>query len=266
MMKYSFYVTQNGIIYSLDMLRLRVEIMEPKLNDLFHIFVANETHKNSKVVNNNELLRYRHFISCTYKNNKSIKLGFYMNGVAYENRHLGFIEFNPNSFAEIDEFWEDFTLLKSFFPYIDILRFDIAIDIPIARNEIVMLKDNRTYGAIKKSPLDFTENLGSRNTVGRVKLYNKTIESKLDSTLTRLEITGDLNNVNIPRVFDLRQVPASDKDLVKTILKNDYFTLAISDLSFYKRVKVLTHIEDSEIHFSEKCINEVIDYAKQLTL
>lgn len=265
-MKYAFSVTENGITYSLDMIRLRVEIGEYKLKNLFQILSDNEDHRIFNIYEDHRELKYRHFVNLLYVNNKSIKMGFYVNGASYENRHLGFIEFNPNSFATLNEFWNDFNYIKSFFPYKDIVRFDIAIDIPIARNKVVMVKDNRTYTAIRKSPLDFTEHLGRRNTVGRIKLYNKTIESKLDYDLTRLEITADLEHINIPHVFDLRNIPPSDKDLFNAILKNDYFTLALSDLSLYKRLSILKHIESNEIHFSHDCITKVIDYAKELAI
>lgn len=264
-MKYAFSVTENGVIYSLDMLRLRVGITNYRLDKMLHQFIDDERHKISYVspLETREF-KWKYFITCKYVNDKSIKMGFHMNGVSTDKKEQGFIEFNPNSFADIHEFWKDYDTLLSYFRFPEIARFDVAIDIPIIRDKIALVKDNRMYCCYRKSPQDFTETLGQRNTVGRVKLYNKQIESKLDYPLTRLEITGDLENVHIPRVIDLRELPHSEKVLVQSVLKNDCFTLSLADLSLHHRGVILTLLKNNQIRFSDSCIEAVVAYAKTL--
>lgn len=71
-------------------------------------------------------------------------------------------------------------------------RFDLAIDLEADRADVELLKDHRAYTEIRKSQTDRTQYLGARSAGGRIKLYNKTIESKLNGPpLTRLELTID---------------------------------------------------------------------------
>lgn len=264
-MEYSFCATKDGITYSLDMIRLRVDISEYKLDKFFHEFIDDETNKLSKVsLMNTGERKWRHFATCTYANNGKIKMGFYLNGCPAERREQGFIEFNPNSFCDSPEFWQEYKWLMKYFPYPEIVRFDIAIDIPINRKSVAIVKDNRMYTCFRKSAADFTEHLGLRNTVGRVKLYNKEIESKLSYPLTRLEITADMKNLHIPQVIDLRNLPKSDEALIRAVLKNDYVTLALADISQFQRKKILNLIERNKILFSDECVEEVLEYANRL--
>jgi hypothetical protein len=66
----------------------------------------------------------------------------------------------------------------------------LAIDFPVARNELTLLKDGRDF-TVYDTQQGFTQCLGKREHGGYVKLYDKTKESKLVETLTRLEITMD---------------------------------------------------------------------------
>lgn len=71
-----------------------------------------------------------------------------------------------------------------------IKRFDLAVDFQADRADVELLKDHRAYTEIRKSQTDRTQYLGARSAGGRIKLYNKTIESKLKGPpLTRLELT-----------------------------------------------------------------------------
>ena len=67
----------------------------------------------------------------------------------------------------------------------------MAIDIPIARSRLRLVKDQRKYMLMKYSNENMTEYLGVRSSHGNVKLYNKALERGLESDLTRLEITVD---------------------------------------------------------------------------
>lgn len=102
------------------------------------------------------------------------------------------MEFNPNKVAAHKVFLE---MLKWFNIHslrmnAIIKRFDLAIDIPIERLSVRLLKDRRVYTE-RRHGQEWTEYLGKSATVGRVKLYNKTVEAGLDYPLTRLELTLD---------------------------------------------------------------------------
>lgn len=71
-------------------------------------------------------------------------------------------------------------------------KFDLALDFNIDRADVELLKDHRAYTEYRKSQTDRTQYLGARSTGGRVKLYNKSIESKLKGPpISRLELTLD---------------------------------------------------------------------------
>lgn len=104
------------------------------------------------------------------------------------------LEFNPAKVGGCSWFNALYNRLISVAKYVDFKRFDVAIDIPVARSRLKLLKDQRRYSLIEYSMENKTEYLGVRSQHGQCKLYNKQLESKLDHELTRLELTVDYNN------------------------------------------------------------------------
>lgn len=120
------------------------------------------------------------------------------------------LEFNPNKVAEHEVFQIIHQLLISYSrkTACRIARFDLAIDIPVDRNRCFLVKDRRLY-IERRHGVEYTQYLGSKSAVvGRVKLYNKTAEAKLDYPLTRLELTLDpgtpYEKINFPKVYYLK--------------------------------------------------------------
>ena len=108
-----------------------------------------------------------------------------------------------------------------------ISRFDLAIDIPIDRNNCFLVKDRRLY-IERRHGAEYTQYLGSKSsTVGRVKLYNKQLEAGLDYPLTRLELTLDpqksISEVSFPTVY-LLDSPRSAESNMK-VSDTDRFVL-----------------------------------------
>lgn len=66
---------------------------------------------------------------------------------------------------------------------------DLAVDYPLPREALRMQRDARLYEEYTRSASDTTQYVGQRNAPGRCKLYNKTVESRLDAVVTRLELT-----------------------------------------------------------------------------
>lgn len=125
----------------------------------------------------------------------SMTVGLCFNGSKKEDVFKGFVEFNPNKCMDSMQIHADLSFLLSRCVGYSVSRWDLAIDIPYDRERVHMTKDKRKYELSQTSYSNRTEYLGQRNAPGRVKVYNKTVESELDYSLTRVEITmGKLND------------------------------------------------------------------------
>ena len=128
-------------------------------------------------------------------------------GVSYDRYR---VEFNPNKVAghEIFKIVHQLLIKYSRKSVSHIARFDLAIDIPVDRSRCFLVKDRRLY-IERRHGVEYTQYLGSKSaSVGRVKLYNKTAEAKLDYPLTRLELTLDpgipYEDIKFPEVYYLK--------------------------------------------------------------
>lgn len=203
----------------------------------------------------------------------SFYIGFEPNWIKRQNDIAFCIcEFNPTKvsdpFTGVDclTFISLYSELKKLSTYRrKALKFDLAIDMPIARDNIQLVKDNRLYEEISNSMSDKTQYLGPRNKHGRVKLYNKTLESKLDIDLTRLELTIDFDKSHIEEVsrlipkmyfvdnfqFDLN-ITGTDKVLLIAIL-GDLSLLNL--LSRNKKAKIREYLSQCEYNFELNVVN-----------
>jgi len=155
-------------------------------------------------------------------------------------------------------------------PLSRIARFDLAIDIPIDRSKCFLVKDRRLY-IERKHGIEFTQYLGAKSSsVGRVKLYNKTAEAKLDYPLTRLELTLNpavpYDEVNFPIVYYIKPTPVTsagvritdtEKCIVNAVLQGSG---ALNDLGRKTRAKIETIMTD----YVDKIIITPEVYAKVL--
>lgn len=119
------------------------------------------------------------------------------------------LDFNPNKVAHHEVFQRllNYLLVNTRPMHRIVKRFDLAVDIPVDRFSCFLVKDARAY-VERRHGKEWTQYLGAKSsTVGRVKLYNKQIESKLPRPLTRLEITLDpatpYDNAPFPTVYYL---------------------------------------------------------------
>lgn len=99
------------------------------------------------------------------------------------------LEFNPAKVGSDPWFNALYNRLVGGAKYVDFKRFDVAIDIPVARSRLRLVKDQRKYALLEYSTENKTEYLGVRSAHGNCKLYNKALEQKQAGDLTRLEIT-----------------------------------------------------------------------------
>lgn len=102
------------------------------------------------------------------------------------------LEWNPNKVGGersllwlLRQLWQRARLVEP----CEVKQWDFAIDWPHPRTWYSLRKDARLYEETMHSAADRTQYVGQRNAPGRCKLYNKQLESDLDTPLTRLEIT-----------------------------------------------------------------------------
>lgn len=150
---------------------------------------------------------YREQFSIKMPDNTSFWIGAALN-LAKTNWGRTRIEFNPNKVADLEAFQVVFGFLVSRTRPMHriVRRFDLAVDIPIDRMSVFLVKDARTYFE-RRHGRELTQYLGPRSAHGRVKLYNKQLESKLAYPLTRLEMTLDpaveYEKIHFPTVYYL---------------------------------------------------------------
>ena len=175
-------------------------------------------------------------------------------GAALNGRNLEWgrcrLDFNPNKVAGHASFQDIFLfLIDNTRPiHRTINRFDLAVDIPACRFDCFIIKDSRAYSE-RRHGQEWTQYLGAKSsTVGRVKLYNKQVESKLADPLTRLELTLDpalpYSTVNWPdvRVLDKFKLSrdrlntnATERFILNAVLQGYG---ALNDLGRKKRDKI----------------------------
>lgn len=99
------------------------------------------------------------------------------------------LDFNPNK-VDCQELEDIIFHCRLWAKRSVLVRWDLAIDFPAPRRDFILVRtDRRKRGLEEVSDDNFTEYLGRRNSPGRYKLYNKSVESGLDYPLTRSELT-----------------------------------------------------------------------------
>lgn len=99
----------------------------------------------------------------------------------------GYLDFNPNKLDEQGRALIRY--LSREHVKASVKRWDLAIDCPVDREEVRLIRDSRRYDCTISAAM--TEYLGQRSTPGYVKVYDKTAEASLDFPLTRVELTCD---------------------------------------------------------------------------
>lgn len=180
----------KGFIYSCDNIRLKALLgADDECIRMFRHFFDNPCNlRVSDVVERHSQGKYRYMwnVSC---DKTTYTVLYWFNG--YDNnpdyKRSVVIDFNPNK-MNTDELTEITNLLRSLV-LVEVVRFDLAIDLPIDRQFVHLIKDNRTYEYQDHNEKGITEYLGTRNNINYVKVYDKKRESSLDEAMTRVELT-----------------------------------------------------------------------------
>lgn len=204
-------VYSDDLVLSIDNIVLDFYNMRPAVTEQLAIMIDNLI-----VQYGVEVIRWTSFKPGTFSEQTSIRqkdgTSFWI-GVGLNGKKTVWdrcrVEFNPNKVGNTLAFTRVLKYLcsRTFVSQRKVARFDLAIDIPVAREQCFLVKDRRLY-IERRHGQEYTQYLGAKSSaIGRVKLYNKAVESNLDYPLTRLELTLDpvvpFENVNWPSVYYL---------------------------------------------------------------
>lgn len=288
MLYYADSITdEQGFIYSVDMIRQKFSVPKDRYDGNPKLQALQAYFSDSKRVNIevypicHKIGKYRNLIVVDYgTTTMSIGLGY--NGYTKEQDSRGFVEYNPNKILSgqyADMFREDLATIKTYCSCFELARFDLAIDVPYARSDLMLFNPTgKKYSLERYSEENKTEMLGIRNADGYIKIYNKALEAlctmdgeKLEN-LTRIEITsdswaythlcgllpevwlcsgqlsfeGNLDKQTLVLVDLLRQVEDADKYLRRL------------DYRLAKKIKPLVATKKLEVSYD--CIRKISDY------
>lgn len=180
------------------------------------------------------------------------------------------LELNPNKCMPCEFVSELYALLLFYSKRVDIVEFDIAVDMPFSRDSFFLVKDKRKYQCVVNSSVDTTEYLGCRHQHGFVKLYNKQKESNLDYSLTRFEISCTSLNLcdivdSLPCVYFLSgqiglvdiNLNDTDKFILKTLILDPS---RLSELGRKKRYKMREALKCAfvPVSFDSVCFSRLL--------
>lgn len=265
--------SSDGNIYSLDMIRLNVDLGHHSQELVDYIQKLNdkslETDTPSIKVNyypNFAEFKYRHLwtLKSTDDIQSTVTVGL-GKGTSREDQSKGFVEFNPNKVESNDELHSFLRHVRICSSTIDLVRYDMAIDIPLDRILARLTRSGRKGYQYIDSGNGITEYLGQRNKPGYIKLYDKTKESNLDYSLTRLELTLDKNsdldslfptvrilNSQISLDFSDNDLDSTDKVLVALLKDCDNPQYYLSELGFRRKKKIEPYLADTTLLLDKK--------------
>lgn len=237
---------KSRVVYSVDMVRL--EFFHDDQQKLIDCIDKNVIFATMNTYTSNRIGSYRFMWTFDYADGEHggycieqegeviedgtkgviVKVGYGVVSKGGLSSKKGFVEFNPNK-CEVNgrKFIE---LLSGIGCLFVLKRFDLAIDYPIARNLVRVMRDRRTYEYIISSKGGATEYLGSRNAPGRVKVYDKAGEQGIDCDLTRVELTCDASwslddiKTHLPICNDFKRVKGDSLLVALTHIIGDMIT------------------------------------------
>lgn len=269
-------LTSKCHVYSCDMVRLKFSFRQNSFEYLVKYF-SNSYRIDIKVFTPNfSDFKYKYMYTIDYEYS-SMTVGIGFNGSSREDLFLGFAEFNPNKCFQSEQCFFDLQVLFCNVWKYELVRWDLAVDIPIGRKYMSLVKDGRRYETVLYSQENKTEYLGVRNEPGRVKLYNKALEDKYTDVaeLTRLELTcaGEwgANEIiaKLPLVDTVKQqselnlssdLSNTQRVLVELINASDAKTYYFKLLNASMQVKLRPYIfsDDNRIEYDRNAIDDVL--------
>lgn len=201
------------------------------------------------------------------------------------------LDFNPNKTMHYGDFVRVLNRVLSCCQSMDVIRFDLAVDLPVVRENVFMLKDRRKLSDpndnvsmdIRNSWANHTSYLGRRSHVGYVKLYNKQLERKLNYPMTRLELTIPplamfpeqyLPEVryfdDLQMIFDELRMTGTDRVLLMACLDNPDLLSMMNKNGKRKKIACIlneyTHKVEVNLNIYSDIISQVKRYCKPFDL
>lgn len=247
----------NGHIYSLDMIRLNLQFGDNAQEFMNWLSMYNISADGIEIENwlSIKQFSYRNLFRVkTEDYSFSFAVGF--NGGSLD-KNKGFVEFNPNK-CQGEHFTNIWIRLIDATLSVDVVRYDLAIDIPYPRYLVKLQKDNRNYTFLSAKGAD-TEYLGQRNNVGYIKVYDKKKEADLNYDVTRIEITANLDGINFPDIkimpmqekLDFGHLSKTDKVLIQLLKQVDNPMMYLKQLTYRERKKILDYICEDTLKLDE---------------
>ena len=253
MQYYNEVYSANGTVLSIDKVCLDFEFFYSgdSLGQKFMRFLQESLSLDFASWINTSIGSYRYQYSIKCHGGNSFWVGLAFNGGGKPDIKKARLEFNPNKVGQDTIFVKIFDALCRLSKPPNISRWDLAVDYPVNRKNVFLIKDGRSYQEFRNSMEDRTQYLGRHNNHGFVKLYNKQFESKLPIPLTRLELTLDyaLSDFGMmqkvfPKVvliddmqmrFDHEKMTDTDRYIMYTAMDNSEL---LGILSWRKREKI----------------------------
>lgn len=195
-------VEDNNIIYSVDMIRLKTYISYSLFTELEFRFDTCWSHYIDKKWTSGRAFNFFYNYNIKIEEGVSFYFGFFHNTEkrsTSENANYNFtIEFNPNKLQDNEIILYLLDLSNKWY----IKSLDLACDLKVNILDIIYDKGlKRSVKSISNGFDDKTYMIGKGN--GRVKIYNKKKESKLDIDydLTRIEISLEYDDFLISNMI-----------------------------------------------------------------
>lgn len=289
-------------IYSCDMLRLSFQYKKKNgnIDTEMEGLVPLEKLRQVMALNDYSYVYYvSHKISAYFfmfvfeKGNQSIVIGLRNNASKGEYWN-NFIEFNPNK-VDIKAIRY---VLHYFLPFIHpyssmiderkikkriyykIVRWDLAVDLPVDRFLVKLFKDGRREYTYKMgTDGSLTEYSGKRNTNGFVKVYDKAKESSLLYDCTRIEVTCEGDKVSLPNIalktyqYDFVETDMSDLRRTDRVLVEMFKRLDGEETDYWfkklgrgkmKLLKPYIYSPEETFEFNYGCIFQVQEMIRKI--
>ena len=281
---YNKYVEKDNIIYSIDMIRLKTYISYSKFTEIEFRFATCWQKYLKKNFNSSQLKNFFYnyvveieegvsfwfgFLHNTEKRNITFKTGYNANNQDVYNLT---IEFNPNKLKNNEILMYILSLSGDW----AIKSYDLAIDLKVNILDLLYDMNGRNVEKIDNRGLDNkTIYIGKGD--GRVKIYNKKNESKLNirEDLTRIEISREVEDFevrkmkiwqydgNFPIIYMNNYMFSFSDYKDKTLLAILYAVqngFPLRDLSRAYRKKIKELYEGNyKIKFDKNCARDVLN-------
>lgn len=181
------------------------------------------------------------------------------------------VEYNPNK-VSLDEFIVPISFLFNDTKKIEVMSFDLAMDIEVDISNLIVLKHHelQRMNILSHSTIE-TYYLGQFNENGFCRIYNKAKESKLNTTLTRIEIHfknvgflgyyDEILKVKLPNVMVIdNDIDASDTN--KVLIIACYYMPHLLNILEKRKKKQIKELMKGKLKPIEISIEKIIETYK----